>query len=1041
MNNNKLSNLALLITTAVISGCSQSEVTDPISKFDTSSYQQPGGMMYFFEQGMPNTVSASPDSELSLSQSHFKDGTTSLAWTFQAGSNLTFSQPVGFKPFVANDTDQSQSTFSAWVYNPQAQDAQLTFEFGTDGQAQVSFDINMEFKGWRHLLIPFKDMKGKPTETMDYMQVSSPQNMKLGTIFFDQVMLSIPADPRWPTRDNVVPYINKASDTAPNRHWLSLYRYQNLLDKAQSDASAQPVDINSILAINAKLESLALEGKKNKPDVARLYKKYDSYELVDKNGVVTGKPLSNKNRLKIFLDKGVNKGLLDQEGFETVFSGTEIRKYGEYMLELAKAIRSSDISEQDKQMLSEMYIQLTRYALDQGYTAGSGLGTSHHMGYSFRSLFQAHFLSRDLLKSKQLLDDISNMMSWFSLTGRIYRPESEMTNLNADILNTQLRGMLYSILMQPNENIQAQHLQQFTLWLSRSITTSNGLGGGFKPDGSIFHHAQHYPAYGKGALKGLTSVVNALSRSQYAISPDAHSMLKNVVAMTAVYSNDTLTLVSINGRHPVEKQDIDLSPFMHMAMAGSPDGKESIDEEMAGTYLRLSKKKDKFSRYLKKQGLTATAAPTGHWSMNYANLSIQRREGWVAAVRGFSRYLVGNETYANANRYGRYINYGQLEIMGPDGKERAFSHDGWNWNRWPGTTAVQLPFDELKGKLRNVDAFSGLEEMLFSEQTYSGSLSHQNNGMFAMKLQGHPKYDATFGANKSVFFFDNRIVSLGSNIRTDEERFATQTTLFQSVLRDPNDVVTIGTKPVAVADELEIGSNSTVSVLVDPQNNAYFVPAGEVISLNAGEQRSVNQKNSKPTQGRFATAVLDHGKAPTDGRYEYAILVDGSKNQVRDFSRQMNSDQQPYVVKQQDSKAHIVWDRISNTTAYALFEPSVAIADALIEAIDTPAMVMATPANNQLSLSVVNPDLNLYQGVDLSQYDDKGVQKEVSIYSREWKDNPSKPVTTNLTLRGKWKAFKNLPAGVTLTAQADGNTLLTVISVAAEGIDIDLRKI
>ncbi|WP_175577578.1 chondroitinase family polysaccharide lyase [Photobacterium proteolyticum] len=1040
MNNKKITNLALLIATTVVSGCSQSEETQPIETLDMSSYQQPGGVMYFFENGMPSTVSASSDSALSLSSSHFKDGKTSLAWGYKAGSTLTFSQPVGYRPFVANDTDQSQSTFSAWIYNPQARDAQLTFEFGTDGKAQVSFDINMDFKGWRHLLIPFKDMDGYPSEKMDYMQLSAPKSVNSGKIFLDQVMLSIPADPRWPTRDNIVPYINIASDTAPNRHWLSLYRYQTLLDKAQQTVKVQSVDHDSIIAINTKLESFVLQDDKKTPDVQKLYKKYDLYKLTENSGVVTGKPLSNKNRLKIFQNKGVNKGLLNQEGFETVFSGTEIRKYGEYMLELAKAIRSDDISDQDKQTLSEMYIQLTRYAFDQGYTAGSGLGTSHHMGYSFRSLFQAHFLTRDLLKREELLDDVSNMMSWFSLTGRIYRPVSEMTNLNADILNTQLRGMLYSILMQPNESIQAQHLQQFTFWLSRSITTSHGLGGGFKPDGSIFHHAQHYPAYGKGALKGLTPVVNALSRTQYAVSPDAHSMLKKVVAMTAVYSNDSLTLASINGRHPVEKQGIDLLPFMHMAMAGSPDGKELIDAEMAGTYLRLSKKKNIFVRYLKSQGFMATPAPTGHWSMSYANLSIQRRDGWVAAVRGFSRYLVGNETYANANRYGRYINYGQLEIMGPDGKERAFSHDGWNWNRWPGTTAVQLPFDELKGKLRNVDAFSGLEEMLFSEQTYSGSLSHQNNGMFAMKLQGHPKYDASFGANKSVFFFDNRIVSLGTNIHTREDRFATQTTLFQSTLRDPNDVVMVGEKPVAVADELEIGSNEKASVLVDPQNNAYFVPAGEAIRVSAGVQRSVNQKNSKPTQGRFATAVLDHGKAPTDGRYEYAILVDSSKDQVKQFAYEMNSKRQPYVVMQQDNSGHIVWDRKSNTTAYALFEPSLGIDNALIEAVDAPAMLMATPDNNRLSLSVVNPDLNLYQGIDFSQYDDKGVQKEVSIYSRKWKDNPSKPVTTNITLKGKWKAFNSLPAGVSLVVQSDGNTLLTVISVDAQGVDIDLHR-
>ncbi len=36
---------------------------------------------------------------------------------------------------------------------------------------------------------------------------------------------------------------------------------------------------------------------------------------------------------------------------------------------------------------------------------------------------------------------------------------------------------------------------------------------------------------------------------------------------------------------------------------------------------------------------------------------------WLATARGgFSRYLVGNETYQANNLYGRYLQYGQFEI-------------------------------------------------------------------------------------------------------------------------------------------------------------------------------------------------------------------------------------------------------------------------------------------------------------------------------------------------------------------------------------------
>ena len=104
-------------------------------------------------------------------------------------------------------------------------------------------------------------------------------------------------------------------------------------------------------------------------------------------------------------------------------------------------------------------------------------------------------------------------------------------------------------------------------------------------------------------------------------------------------------------------------------------------------------------------------------------------------------------------------------------------------------------------------------------------------------------------------------------------------------------------------------------------------------------------------------------------------------------------------------------------------------------------MVMATLHKQQLLLSVVNPDLNLYQGKDLSQYNDEGVQKEVSIYSRKWKDNRSDPVKTNIVLNGNWKALGELPPGVKVSIRTDGTTLLNITTVRAEDVDIELGKI
>lgn len=1014
---------------------------------DTTSYLQPAGHMYFFEQGMPEPIQAEKGT-LSLNNDFRKDGDTGLKWEFERKGKLIFNQPIGYKHFEANGKDQSTSAFTTWIYNTKANKGQLRFSFKEAGETQVYFDVNMNFEGWRQLMIPFEDMTGKATETMDQLVVDTTDMADKGTIYLDQVMVSIPVDPRWSTRDAQVPFVNLAADTAPNQHWLALHRYYGFINQYQdrqhesAKVTSSTKALRSITDIHEKLHAFALGTAPGNSDakLAEIEKKYATYNLKEVDGVIVGEGLDNSNRLKLFLDKGINRGLLNDNGFEVVFDTADLRRYGELMLDIAQALQGQ-LDDSTRTDLTDKYVKLTRYSLAQGYAAESAVGTVHHFGYTLRALFQAHYLSRDLLQEHGLSKDVTEMMVWFSGTGRIYRPVEEMTSFNVDVMNTQLRGMLYSILMQEDAEKRDMLLAQFGFWLSKSISTSHGLSGGFKQDGSIFHHSQHYPAYAKGALTGLPPVVEALARTKYAIDTNAHETLKKSTAMSEIWSNDGLTLMSITGRHPTGKEGISVEPFQHMAMAGTPDGKQDIDPDMASAYLRLTKgmKDDLFRRFLLDKGFKAGSVAHGNWAMNYASMGIQRRDDWVAAVRGFSRYLVSHESYANANRYGRYINYGQLEIMDADGKTRAFSHDGWDWNRWPGTTAVQLPMGQVEAHLLNVDRFSGLEEMLFSEQTYAGAVSNGKNGLYAMVLQGHPKYDASFRANKSVFFFDNRIVALGSDIVTKVNDYPTQTTLFQHAIRSPRDTILVNGNAYQGAETALKSTRNEHQQIIDPDGNAYFVPGNSVVKVAAQKQQSLHQKNSSVTEGEFATAVIDHGKAPNKAGYEYAVLINPEQKELLTFASTLDDKKAaPYRVLQKDSKAHVVLDRASRTTGYAVFAQS-EFKFGVIASVDKPAMLMVEKKGQAINLAMVNPDLNLYQGKDESQYTEDGVQKEVSIYSREWRHSPSQPVANSLVLKGHWQA-DSLPTTVSLTRVKD-TTVVNFTTVEANPIQITLNKI
>lgn len=97
--------------------------------------------------------------------------------------------------------------------------------------------------------------------------------------------------------------------------------------------------------------------------------------------------------------------------------------------------------------------------------------------------------------------------------------------------------------------------------------------------------------------------------------------------MTRLYSNQLDYLVSVAGRHPTGKQKASAEPLMWMALAGSPDGTETIDREVGAAYLRVADHaKNKNIDVIKNAGIEAEEAPNGNWSINSACLALHRQQ-------------------------------------------------------------------------------------------------------------------------------------------------------------------------------------------------------------------------------------------------------------------------------------------------------------------------------------------------------------------------------------------------------------------------------
>ncbi|MGL5594672.1 MAG: chondroitinase family polysaccharide lyase, partial [Cetobacterium sp.] len=891
--------------------------------------------VYQFENEMPKNIKVDVKDSISISKEKYKDGESSLKWKFKKGEALSILGDVGYTVFKTGEQEKARSSYSMWIYNEEPIDGEMLVQFKKDGIVKCWFPIKMNFKGWRTMWVQYdRDMKGEPIEGMDEITFVAPNES--GEILIDQIIPSVLIDPRHNARDEQVDFINLEADTAANAHWMALYKNYNQIDKNEKKIVLNESETEGIKKVEKRYREKLLKKVQVTPElIAEKEMEFSEYKKIN---------LEFIQRLVIYKD------LKPEEKEKIKYIAT--KEFGIYLRELAYMYNSTD-NVQEKEKIAKLFNESLEYMYDQGWTKGSSQGTIHHLGYQMREIYDAIFLMKEPLVKLETVNKAKEMVTWYSAMGMIYTPKENLKGVNIDVLNTMLPGMLTAILLNESKEKESKELYQLQSYLMNTIKYSPGVLGGFKYDGTVFHHMQNYPAYAKGAFEGLVPIIYYLNGTSYAVTGEQYKIVKNSVLTTRLYSNKYNYLLSLTGRHPNGKFKIDSEGFRLMALSGEG----GVDKELAQAYLRLDPQ-GKSAEKFRNMGLKEERAPQGSWTMNMGSLQLHRRKEWLAGVKGYSRYLVGNETYIKNNLYGRYMSYGAFQILEGSLKESGYVQEGWDWKHFPGTTAIDVPFEKLKSNISQVDTKSGVEEMLLSDETYSGGNSLNDNGMFAMKLHEHPKYNGTHRARKSVFFFNHKAILLGSGIENNDSENETHTTLFQNYL----------------GQNLKNSYIQKEDAIIDSQNNLYKIVEGDVV-LKKGKQESKDQNSGEKTENNYELAYINHGKAPKNGKYHYSILIKGTKEEQEDFKKSSK-----YQVLNQDNSSHIVKDLKSDMIGYALFESGKVQNNRFIESVDTPSMILLQEKGKEIQMSFVDPDLRLYEGRDEEQYDKNGVMIERSIY-------------------------------------------------------------
>ena len=613
-----------------------------------ADYGRANGILSFEE-----TVESAPSegSLTSISQEHAKLGTYSLKWEWKnKGAFLSFKENVPYLPENPDPKETSVASFVFWVYAPEVSEGSLKFVFLKDGKECCHFTYRLGFKGWRGAWVAFdRDMKGTPEIGMDEIRIYAPEGTKKGCLYFDGIIPSSFQDVRYHTPDWQAPFINEKTTI----HWLILNNSWKLKLDIKPKKSLSHQDMKDMKTIEERFLKL-MAGKGKKLDYDQIKNKYDSYGIsTNPDGTINGKPIYFIRYGETFLNLGIPDA---KKTFRK--NGQLLSDYNDFLLVVAKAAsKEKDLDR--KEDLTRMYINLTRHLLDQGFAAGSGQGTLHHLGYSMKNYYTSPLIMKEALVEAGLADQVQKAMEWFSGVGEVKVAPKEL-GMDIDAFNTSLMGRVASVLMLENTPYKYAYLKAVSRWIDNGFKHTEGLRPCFKRDGSVVHHKKSYPAYAVGGFNGAVNAVWMLSGTSLAVSEESHSNLKEALLAMHFYCYRELFPLAMSGRHPDGRWSLNKEHYYRLALAGSPDRQEKIDKDLAYAYLNLLRDYDrgdgyiilgyevmtKEEKYLKDNGIDVRQArrPSGtrtfgfNWSMSH------RHEGRLVTIAGPSRYLWATET-------------------------------------------------------------------------------------------------------------------------------------------------------------------------------------------------------------------------------------------------------------------------------------------------------------------------------------------------------------------------------------------------------------
>jgi len=929
---------------------------------------------------------------LSLSTDHYKEGTQSLCWEAQGVSILT----ITFPGFIAST---GNSAFLQ-VYTPGITNDTLIVEFLYYATPKRTARFLLNYTGWREFNRAYTEYASSVSSTISSVRMTlKPSSGTSRKIYIDDVSFN--------------------ETTASSR----LIGSQWVLDKNYFSANNVPLNLY------ANPTDLPL----TTPTATELNDLNNLRNLMSRTPAAGTS--TNLTAARIFVNGlGITRnadGTVKGKIINTTREALTTTVMTDYATKL-EVLAAAGLNDAPTLVTFSNFLD---HLLDQGMGEGVSFMISTTDYTNARTIPEKLLNILPACTSTQK-NEVLKLVRWISYYGSMYYPASEyLSNLNSDIVYLYLPHIAAVALFQTDNSVAVREMKAFKRFLERNTEYVPGGGDILKPDGTGFHHNTHYNNY-MYSYQTWIEYIDNMKGTSFRISAEAYEHFKK--AIVAIYTMATLDTGNtrhfantLSGRNPFGpgiQVYFNRDLFEKLILVGGDCYSTAIDEELASAYNYFFQS-TKYSVPVKSY--------EGFHQFNYSPLGIYRKGNWVATMRAPTTKFWGAEIYSNENRFGRYQSNGTLEItykgtVAQSGYPGNGTGGGWDWNVVPGTTTVHYTsWQEMMPNRTLTDRF----DQFTKTKNFSGALSWGDCGMFATDFDqidtwGGTKFTATnLIFRKSMFAFDNMIISLGSGIGssgTYSTSMITATNLFQNLTSSVSGALVLN------GTEISLPHSSTITTtqdnwLISPQGTGYFIPQGnDAVELRFNAQSTpVNtgaDYASPATTANAAKAYINHGVKPSGKSYSFVVVPATNATAMQQLAAQMaNGGGSIYQIHSQTGNLHAITYKPSNITAYTFFGASFNWSFGIVKSSTAEHLLMHRPDDytTRQHFAVANPNLN-------PQTD--------AVYG--WS---SATKQTTLTLNGDWLPLEEV-AGVQFHAPSGGETQLTITFTDGESIYFTLKR-